>query len=59
LEIRKKLMKSFTWSVDLCGSEIWAVGENEERVVNGVETWCWRRVLKMKWADSKMNDNVF
>jgi hypothetical protein len=28
-------------------------------VVNAFETWCWRRMLKIKWIDGITNDNVF
>jgi hypothetical protein len=34
--------------VTLYGSEKWTQGKNEERVVNAFETWCWRRILKIK-----------
>ena len=30
----------------------------EERVVNAFETWCWRRMLKIKWTDRLMKDEV-
>jgi hypothetical protein len=33
--------------------------KNEERVVNAFETWCWRRMLKMKWTDRITNDKVY
>jgi hypothetical protein len=23
------------------------------------ETWCWRRMLKIKWTDKIMNDEIF
>jgi hypothetical protein len=53
---------SFTnciWCVAVYGSEILAIGENEERVVNAFETWCWRRMLKVKWTDRITKDDVF
>jgi len=31
----------------------------EERVVNGSEIWCWRRMLKIKWAGRIANDEFF
>jgi len=46
LEIKKKLIKSCIWRVELYVSETWTLGKNEERVVNAFETWCWRRMLK-------------
>ena len=59
LEMKKKLIKSCIWSVALYGSETWTLGKNEERVVNAHETWCWRRMLKIKWTDRITNDEVF
>jgi hypothetical protein len=47
------------WSVDLYRSETWTLGENEERVVNAFETWCWTRMLKIKCTDRIINDEVF
>jgi len=54
--MKKKLIKSCIWNVALYGSEIWTLGKNEERVVNAFETWCWRRILKIKWTDRITND---
>jgi len=45
LEIKKE---SCIWSAALYGSETWTVGKNEERVINALETWCCRRMLKIK-----------
>jgi hypothetical protein len=33
--------------------------KNEERVLNAFKTWCWRRMLKIKWTDRISNDEVF
>jgi hypothetical protein len=52
-------MKSCIWSVAFYGSETWTLGKNEERVINAFETWCWRGMLKIKWADKLTNDEVF
>ena len=59
LETEKKLIKICIWSVALCGSETWTLGKNEGRVVNAFETWCWRRMLRIKWMDRITNDKVF
>ena len=31
------------------GTETWALGKNEQRVVNAFETWSWRRILNKKF----------
>jgi hypothetical protein len=51
LKIRQKLVKSCIWSVALYGSETCTPGNNKERVVNAFETWCRRRMLKIKLRD--------
>ena len=33
--------------------------KNEQRVINGFDTWRWRRMLKIKWTDRITNDEVF
>ena len=58
LEIKNKFIKSCIWSVAVCGSETGTLGKIE-RVVNAFETWCCRRMLKMKWTDRIRNDEVF
>jgi len=35
------------------------LGKNEERIINAFETWCWRRMLKIKWTDRITNGEVF
>jgi len=59
LEVKKKIINTCIWSVALCGSETGTVGKNEERIINAFETWSWRRMLKIKWTDRIMNDEVF
>jgi hypothetical protein len=59
LEIKKKLKKNCISSVVFFGSETWSLGKNEETVVNAFETWCWRRMIKIKWTDRIKYDEVF
>jgi hypothetical protein len=40
-------------------SETWTLGKNEERFVNAFETWCWRRMLKIKGIDRITNGEVY
>jgi hypothetical protein len=57
--MKKKLIKSCISSVALYGLETWTQGKNEEGVVNTSETWCWGKMLKIKWTDRITNDEVF
>jgi len=33
--------------------------KNEGTVIKAFETWCWRRMLKIKWTDRIKYDEVF
>jgi len=57
--MKKKLVRNCIWSVALYGSETWTLGKFEEKVINASETWCWRRMLKIKWTGRATNDEVF
>jgi len=57
--MKKKFIKSCIWSVVLYGSEIRTLGKSEERVINAFETWCWRRMLKIKCTENITNDEAF
>jgi hypothetical protein len=57
--MKKKLIKSSVCSVTVCGSEMWTLGRNGERVVSGFETWRWRGTLKINWTDRIKNEEVF
>jgi hypothetical protein len=41
------------------GAEIWTVGKHEERVRKATETWCWGRMLGIKWTDRITNGEIF
>jgi hypothetical protein len=59
LEIKRKFITKNYLEIAVYGSETWTLGEHEERVVNAFETWCWRRMLKIKLADRITNVEVF
>ena len=57
--MKKNLIKSCGQNITLYGSETWTIGKNEERIINAFKTWCWRKMLKIKWTDRITNDEVF
>jgi len=56
--MKNKLIKKCISSVAVCGSETRTVGK-KERIINAFETWCLKRMLKVKWTDRITNDEVF
>jgi hypothetical protein len=59
LKTRKTLIKSFVWSIALYGAETWTTLKAERRKIEALETWCWRRTLKIHWTDRVKNEEVF
>lgn len=59
LEIRKRFIKTYVWSVLLYGSETWTIGEADRKMIESFETWCYRRMLKISWVDKITNVEVY
>jgi hypothetical protein len=38
--------------------EAWTIGKTDQKRIEAFETWCWRRVLKIKWTEKVRNEEV-
>ena len=52
-ELRKRLVKSFVWSVTLYSAVTWTLRRNEQKRLEVFEMWIWRRMERIKWTDNK------
>jgi hypothetical protein len=43
LNLRKKLVKCYIWSIALYGAETWTLWKANQKYLEGFEMWCWRR----------------
>ena len=50
LGMKVRLAKSLIWSVALYACESWTLKKEEEGMIEAMELWLWRRVLRMKWT---------
>jgi len=50
LELRKKLVKCYIWSIALYGAETWTLRTVAQKQVESFEMWCWRRMEKISWT---------
>jgi hypothetical protein len=57
LNLRKKVVKCYIWSVALCGAETWTLRAADQKYLESFETWCWRRMVKMNWIDHVFTHN--
>jgi hypothetical protein len=58
LELRKKLMKCYIWSIALYSAETWTIRAVDQKQLESSEMWCWRRMEKISWTDHVRNEEV-
>jgi hypothetical protein len=51
LELRKKLVKCYVWSIALYGAETWTFRAVDQKHLESFKMWCWRRMEKISWTD--------
>jgi hypothetical protein len=44
LNLRKKLVKCYIWSMALYGAETWTLQKVDQKYLERTEMWCWRRM---------------
>jgi hypothetical protein len=58
LNLRKKLVKCYIWSIALYGTETWALQKVDQKYMESFEMWCWRRMKMISWTDRVRNEEV-
>jgi hypothetical protein len=58
MELRKKLVMCYIWSIDLYGAETWTLRAVDQKHLESFEVWCWRRMEKISWTDDVRNEAV-
>ena len=58
LESRKRMVKSYIWSILLYGSETWTINRKMEKKLEAAEIWIWRRVLSVPWTTRVTNQRI-
>jgi hypothetical protein len=57
LELRKKLVKCYIWSIALYGAETWTLRAVDQKHLESFEMWCWRRMKNISWTDHVRNED--
>jgi hypothetical protein len=58
LNLRKKLLKCYIWSIALYGAETWTLWKVDQKYLETFEMWCWRRMDKISWTNCVRNEEV-
>jgi hypothetical protein len=46
------------WSIALYGAETWTLRKVDQKYLESIEIWCWRRKEKISWTDCVRNEEV-
>ena len=49
------LVKAIVFPVVMYGCESWTIKKAEHQRIDGFETWCWRRLLRVPWTARRSN----
>ena len=55
VELRKKMASCYVPSIALYSSKTWTLRKLKRKYLDTFETWCWRRMEKMKWLEKVAN----
>jgi hypothetical protein len=58
LNLRKKLVKCYIWSIALNDAETWTLRKVDQKFLGSFEMWCWRRMENMSCTDRVRNEEV-
>ena len=58
LELKKKLVNCYIWSIALYGTETWTHRAVDQKHLGSFDLWCWRRLEKISWTDHVRNKEV-
>ena len=52
------LVKDMVFPVIMCGCESWTVKKADHRRIDAFVLWCWRRHLRVPWAERRSNQSI-
>ncbi|MCB2744310.1 hypothetical protein KQ749_14805, partial [Listeria monocytogenes] len=51
-------VKTMVFPVVMYGCESWTVKKAESRIIDALELWCWRRLLRVPWTARRSNQSI-
>ena len=58
LPTKVRLVKAMVFPVVMYGCESWTVKKAEQRRIDALELWCWRRLLRVPWTARRSNQSI-
>ena len=58
LPMKVHLVKAMVFPVVMYGCESWTVKKAEHQRIDAFELWCWRRLLRVPWTESRSSQSI-
>ena len=58
LPTKVRLVKAMVFPVVMYGCESWTIKKTEGQRTDAFELWCWRRLLRVPWTESRSNQSI-
>ena len=58
MSTKVRLVKAMVFPVVMYGCESWTVKKAESRRIDGLELWCWRRLLRVPCTPRRSNQSI-
>ena len=58
LATKVRLVKAMVFPVVMYGCESWTMKKVEHQRIDAFELWCWRRLLRVPWTESRSNQSI-
>ena len=58
LPTKVHLVKAMIFPVVVYGCESWTIKKAEHRRMDAFQLWCWRRLLRVPWTASRLNQSI-
>ena len=58
LSTKIRLVKALVFPVVMYECESWTIKKAEHRRTDAFELWCWRRLLRVSWAEKRSNQSI-
>ena len=52
------LVKAMVFPVVMYGCESWTIKRAERQRIDAFEVWCWKRLLRVPWAERRSNQSI-
>jgi hypothetical protein len=59
INLRIRVLKCYVWSTLLYGCETWTISGAMVKKLEAVETWFYRRMLRISWTDKVRTEDVY